>query len=494
MTGPAAQCPQGDDPGDRTASLRSRAIQGTAWMIVGQVGQHGLRFASNLILTRLLVTSDFGLMLAVTVFLQGLAMFSDIGINAAIIQHPRGDDPKFLDTAWTVQVLRGLLLSLLCLVLSGPYAAFVGKPIGTLLPVAGIALLFEGLGSTALATLNRHLSMRRLMLFQLRIQLAATVFTVCYAFVFRSVWALVAGALFASCLRMVLGHLLFPERRSRFAWHREHLATLVGFGLWIFLNTLLGFAADQTDKVVFSRLLSEDDAGRYAIAVLIAGMPYLLMVQFGSAIAFPLFGRARDEGLDIAMVMHRVKFATLVPGGLCASALLAACPSLVEFLYPEDYWAAGWMVLPVTAGQWFRILCLAPANALFALGRLSWLFGANIFRMLGYAIFVAIGWSTAALPGALVGFAAGEVFGAAVYAVGCIRHRLGWPRVDAGFTLLLAASAAAGYGLREEALRLGAGRPLAILLGVALAALPWLLLGRRLLTMARGIKEVQARR
>jgi hypothetical protein len=78
----------------------------------------------NLILTRLLFPEAFGLMALVQVFLSGLQMFSDIGIQTSVIRSKRGEDPAFLDTAWTVQVLRGGLLWLGCLGIAGPAAAF----------------------------------------------------------------------------------------------------------------------------------------------------------------------------------------------------------------------------------------------------------------------------------------------------------------------------------------------------------------------------------
>jgi O-antigen/teichoic acid export membrane protein len=470
-------------PVARGIGLRGRAIAGAYWTVGGQVVQHGLRFVSNLVLTRILVPGDFGLMLAVTALLQGLAMFSDIGLNAAIIQHPKGDEPRFLHTAWTVQVVRGVLLSLACIVLAVPFSMFLEKPVSGLLPLAGLSLLFEGLTSTTLATWNRHLELRRLVLFQTGVQVLATAGTIACALLLRSVHALALGAVLGSLLRMVFSHLAHGGHRCRFAWDRAYLLVLVGFGAWIFCNTLLGFAADQCDRFVFTKYLSEHDAGQYAIAVLIAGMPYLVMVQLAGSVTFPLFGRARDEGRDLADVLSKVKLATLALAGLCVCGLIAAGPSLVELLYSRAYWDAGWMILPVVAGQWFRITCLTPASALFALGRLRWITAANAVRIAGYAVCVPIGWSLAGIGGALAGFAAGEVWGATVYAIASSRHRLGGAGVDVLLTLLAAGAAAAGWFTRAELLELGAGRLVAIAAGVLVGVAPWLLFAPRVVRL-----------
>src|SRR5262245_18372468 len=83
-------------------SLRQRTIRGSAWTTTESVAAVVLRLGSNLVLTRLLLPEMFGVMALVNIFIQGLQMFSDVGIGPAIIQNRRGDDPSFLNTAWTI--------------------------------------------------------------------------------------------------------------------------------------------------------------------------------------------------------------------------------------------------------------------------------------------------------------------------------------------------------------------------------------------------------
>src|SRR6266542_5639870 len=83
-------------------SLRSKLARGSLWAVVGHGGSQLLRLAGNLVLWRLLYAEAFGLMAIVNVFMQGLTMFSDVGIGPSIVQSQRGDDPTYLDTAWTI--------------------------------------------------------------------------------------------------------------------------------------------------------------------------------------------------------------------------------------------------------------------------------------------------------------------------------------------------------------------------------------------------------
>ena len=89
-------------------SIKAKSVRSSGLTFLSIGGSNGLRLVSNLILTRLLFPEAFGLMALVQVFIAGLNMFSDAGIRTAIIRHTRGDDPDFLNTAWTIQIIRGM--------------------------------------------------------------------------------------------------------------------------------------------------------------------------------------------------------------------------------------------------------------------------------------------------------------------------------------------------------------------------------------------------
>ena len=148
--------------------LFARAMRSSAWTMLGYGASQALRFGSNLILTRILFPEAFGLMTLVTVFIIGLAHFSDVGIAPSIMQNKRGDDPDFLDTAWTIQVIRGAVLWLCTFALAWPAAHFYGEPmLIELLPVAGLALLVSGFNPTRMDTAHRHLMLGRVTIIDL---------------------------------------------------------------------------------------------------------------------------------------------------------------------------------------------------------------------------------------------------------------------------------------------------------------------------------------
>ena len=121
--------------------LFARALRGSVLTAGSYAVTQALRLGSNLILTRLLYPEAFGVMALVSVALVGLAMFSDMGVGPAISASPRGDERDFLDTAYTLNVMRGAVLWAATCALAWPMAQFYQAPeLMQLLPAAGLTL------------------------------------------------------------------------------------------------------------------------------------------------------------------------------------------------------------------------------------------------------------------------------------------------------------------------------------------------------------------
>jgi O-antigen/teichoic acid export membrane protein len=144
----------------KTAERRRMVLQNSVVEVLTYGATQALRLGSNLILTRLLFPEAFGLMVVVGIVLFGLTMLSDVGILQAVIQNPRGDDEDFLNTAWTLQIMRGGLLCVLTWCIAYPASLFFDKPeLFGLLLAAGGQLVIAGFESRS-ADKSLHASSR----------------------------------------------------------------------------------------------------------------------------------------------------------------------------------------------------------------------------------------------------------------------------------------------------------------------------------------------
>jgi len=274
----------------RGEGLRARAMRGSVWTVTGYGASQVMRLGSNLILTRLLFPEAFGMMALVMVFMQGLVMFSDIGVGPSIMQSKRGDDPDFLNTAWSIQVMRGFFLWLGSCAIALPLAQFYQEPqLAQLIPVAGLGLLIAGFNPTRLETAHRHLLLGRISIIQIATQFVGAVAAIILALITHSVWAFVISGLFSNFAQLMMYNKFLPGDRNRFQWEKSAAHELIGFGKWIFLSTVSGFLFLQSDKLILGKFLTLDALGVYNIGYFLASFPLLASGTVIHKILIPLY-------------------------------------------------------------------------------------------------------------------------------------------------------------------------------------------------------------
>ncbi|MCC6907835.1 MAG: oligosaccharide flippase family protein [Phycisphaerales bacterium] len=393
---------------------RSLAVQGALWTLGGYGWSQIMRLGSHLILAWLLAPEIFGLMALVKVFMQGMEMFSDVGIKPSIIQSKRGHDPAFLNTAWTIQIIRGLGLWLCTCLLTWPAAAMFARNDETawallyLLPVAGCGTVIAGFSSTALATLNKDLRLGRLTTLEIASQMVSLTVMVLWALVNPSVWAMVAGGLASVCFKMIASHFIVPGHRVRVAWDRESAQELFTFGKWVFLSTAFTFLALNLDRIILGNVLTLADLGLYSIAFVFAKVPFYVCTRLGGTVLFPVYARHRDRPERMVEVALQAREVVLWAGAAVCIAMAVVSPLFFETLWDERYHSAGgiaqWMALYI----WSMIVLLTMDRLPLALGNSKALFYANVWRTAG-VVFAVAGYAVWGLAGFVIGLALGPV-------------------------------------------------------------------------------------
>ncbi len=420
-------------------SLKNLAIRGTIWTIIGYGGSQVLRLGGNLILTRLLVPELFGLMALINTFIQGLTLFSDIGIAPNIIRSPRGDDPVFLNTAWTLQVIRGFGLWMGCLIIAFPVAKFYNEPrLLWLIPMVGLTTIMAGFNSTSLATLNRKLHIGKLTLFQFKIQTISLTIMIVWAYFKQTIWALVGGNLISSFVRMVWSHRLETKISNRFTWEGEALQELISFGRWIFISTAMLFLASQADRLILGKLFSLEMLGIYTIALIIANIPRQLVGQIGSRVIFPLV----SNYTELPRTILKEKFLSkrrLILGlsGICLSLLVSFGDLIIKTLYDERFEQAAWMLPILALGIWPLVLFQSINPCLLALGKPIYGAVGNLLKFLYMLICLPIAFYTSGNLGAIIAIALNDLVLYAVVAYGIWREQIMTLLQDLTFSLSL---------------------------------------------------------
>ena len=275
---------------NRFLPLKNKAISGSFWALAGFGGGQIIRLCSNLILTRLLFPEVFGLMALVQVVISGIQMLSDVGISTSVVRDKRGDDPDYLNTAWTLQIIRGAIIWVLCWIVAYPLASFYEAPeLSLLIPVVGLSALIHGFYSPSALTLKRHIKLRRLISWELTGQFISVITTLILAWYFRSIWAIALGGLFGSFATLALSYRMLTSYKPRFSLDTDAVANIYNFGKWIFVSSFITFFINKGDVLVLGVFLTKQDLGVFAIAAIWSRVILELLLKVNQLVLLPIY-------------------------------------------------------------------------------------------------------------------------------------------------------------------------------------------------------------
>ncbi|WP_299681670.1 oligosaccharide flippase family protein [uncultured Roseobacter sp.] len=428
----------------RGDSARARVLRGTMMTVVNFGGSKGLRLASNLILTRILFPEAFGMMALITVFVGALEMFSDMGVNASIIQSKRGHDPEYLNTAWTVQILRGAVLYVAALLLAAPAARFYDEPmLAQLLPVATLSMLISGFTSTKEATANKKILLGRITAIGLGTQALGILVNIGMALWLQSVWGLIFGGIAANLAKVTLTHLALPGARNRLAWNWEVFWDIFHFGKYIFISSIAGFFINQGDRAILGKFVSLAELGIYNIGWLMASVPMAFNRLFGRRILFPLYAeKPPAESDENRRNIARVRLA--MTGGMLMISFAFGLTGdwLIQTLYTPEYHLAGPILVLVALAGMPLVITAAYSSLLLGTGDSR---SFTILLITTALVQIGLLWIGVQNYGLLGAIAAPALAVFIVYPLNVflVRRHKGWDPVHDGLYVLLAAVIAA---------------------------------------------------
>ena len=376
----------------RVRGLEQSALRGTYWVVIFYSLSMALRLGSSIVLTRLFMPQYFGLMTLLTTVIVGMNLFSHVGLQESIIQNPRGEEPVFLNTAWTLQVIRGLGLCLLTIPLAWPVAHFYREPqIVLLLPLLGFGCLIAGFSSPSLLLLSRHLGVGRLSALELVTQFVQFAVTWIWALFQPSIWALIAGRLISEACRSGISYLLLPDVGPRFTWDKESVHALIKFGRWILIGTALTFLALQSDRLILAKLISLQMLGVYGIAFSLSDIPRQIILMFCSRVGFPFIAKfSHQPRPTFREILLKYRLPVLAVGGVMLIAVICVGDLFILRVFPKPYHDAAWMVPILAVGLWHTLLYSTISPAILSLQKAHY----NAFAYLVYCIslFILLPW------------------------------------------------------------------------------------------------------
>lgn len=395
-------------------NLKRRFVNAAGWTIAGHALAQVLRFGSNLVLTRLLAPEMFGVMAVGYMVFTGFVMLSDMGTFGLVSKSVRGEEPRFLNVVWVVQIVRGAIIAVLALALSGlltlgpvrglfpEHSVYADPRVPGVIAVLALHPLLSGFESTKCWFVRRNMLLKSLTKIELWSQLATTIFIVSWALISPTIWALALGWVFGMAVKTVLSHTALPGPSNRLEWEGEAFHEIITFGRWAMVSSVFTFVLGSGDRILLGAYLDAKDMGSYSIALLLITALQDVVLRITGVAALPAFSEVvRERPEDLKKVVYRLRrlldVACFVPAGM----LLMLGGDIIGILYDTRYAMAGWMLTLLAL-----TLISTPYNTfdqcLVAMGRMKVLSALNGCRLVTLYTFVPLGYWLYGANGAIV--------------------------------------------------------------------------------------------
>lgn len=279
-------------------NLVLKSLHSVGWITVSKIANTIIQMGSKLILAWLLCPRDFGVVGLAALVIELAQRLSETGFGAALVQK-EGDIKKYLHAAWTIQLIRGILIFLVIFIAAPAFVGFfkiTGDSQNAVIVVRFLAFaqLIEACTSIGMVLLERDLHFRNIVICQISRTFANSGVAILLAFIFRNVWALVFGMLAGSIVSMVVSYLVHPYRPG-ICFDRKMMAELFGYGKWIFSYTLVAFLVAKSGDIFIAKLVGVTALGLYQMAFLIGMIFKNQISEIICRVTFPLFSRLQQD-------------------------------------------------------------------------------------------------------------------------------------------------------------------------------------------------------
>ena len=299
-----------------TGTVLEKTARGTGWIIGWRMTTRLLGLVNTIVLVRLLLPGDFGLVALGSSFAQAIETMGYIGLQDSLIREKSLSRAQY-DTAFTLGLLRSLATALILVALAVPAGDFFREP--RMVPITlalAAGMLIEGLTSVGQVDFRRDFAFQKEFVLWVIPRVASIVISISIALVWHTYWALVANILSQRALRVVLSYMLHPyrPRLTISAWRG-----MLGYSSWAWVLSLMSIVRDRTANILIGRVLGATAVGMFSLGWELSSLPTTELVEPLNRAAFSGFSAARNHGLpggDVFLRMVASMALITLPAGI----------------------------------------------------------------------------------------------------------------------------------------------------------------------------------
>jgi len=343
--------------------LTTKTILGAGWSVSSRLGGRLIDFVTVLVLARMLTPSDFGL----TALAMSLIVIADTVLELPLIQaliRLKYISKSHLDTAFTLGILRGLLLSVVVLTAAWPFSIIYNdNRLTTLVAALAIGPIFRGLYSPGMVKFIRQMSFRQGFIAELLGKIIASMVAISLVYLGGGYWAIVASSVISSVAATLISYLLAPYRPTLSLLNFSEFSSFMG---WYSTAQVASALSWQFDRILLGYFVSKSDLGQYTMASDLSVLPTQSLIGPAMQPVMAAFSRINDDRGRLRNAYLKASHFTMMLA-VPTSVGMALTSDMIVYVLLGSKWQEAaiylqWLALSIVLSAYYQPLyCLALA-------------------------------------------------------------------------------------------------------------------------------------
>ena len=374
-------------------TLEQKTIGGVKWSGISQFIRIGTQAITSVILARLLLPEDFGLLGMALVFTGLVAIFNDMGIGSAIVQK-QDLNQKNLSSIFWFNLLIGALAMLIIILAAPLIARFYGQnSLTSIISIMSVSFLFTSLSMVQNSRLLKELKFKKLTLLELTSTISASLLGISMAFLGYGVWSLVWQNVSMTFIYTAL------------VWITEHWKPILHFN-WKDIKTIIDFSANlsgfsflnyfsrNADYLLIGKFLGATALGYYTLAYTMMLFPLSNISSVLSKVMFPALSQIQHDNSKFKLFyLKSTKYIAFVSFPMMLG-LFAIADEFVLIVFGAKWVPVIFLIKVLSIVGLMQSIETTVGSIYLAKGRTDWLFRWGIFSSIitVSAIIIGLQW------------------------------------------------------------------------------------------------------
>ena len=329
-------------------SIKAKALRGSLFLAIGNILEKILAFVSRIILAKLLIPEELGLIVLITSITSFFECITEMGVNKCIVQSPNGAKKEFLSMALLFQSSRATLLYVIAFILTPYICLFYFKDQKALLAIYNIdtiysmiritflSVVFNGIVNPKISVLSKQMNFKKVVVYRQASSIVGIIVTIVLTFLLKNTWAMIYGFICQSFLRVILSYIIVPYK-PLVIYNKSYMSEILKYARGMLGAPIFTYFAYNLDIIIGGKLLGADIIGMYGFALILARTPRELFARIVSPTLLPAFAQKQNDHQTINQALYKILKTMTVIGILALLPISFYNNEILTLVYGNEF-------------------------------------------------------------------------------------------------------------------------------------------------------------